>query len=377
MKKRIFYFTLAVLSVAFFACKDESADPIFNVDAPQTITGPTDASSFVFTSAQAGNSFEIAWTAAQLTPRNLQDPVYRVQMDFAGNNFASPVQLGSTSDLSVATTIGNLNGRLVTMTQLVGPDTTVNLELRVIANIENTAVDTIFSNVVGMAITAYNTVVNTEVTPIYMLGSATAAAWDNTAALEMKPLPDGKFSIVANLTAGNEIKFISDLGAWAPMWGTDGSGTWEDGPLVYRPTEADPDPSSIPSPDVDGQYLIIADTALLTYHVEAVDLIYLLGSATAAAWDNTAAIPMTYVENGVYTIIAELSAGNLIKFIDELGMWAPQWGTDATGTWESGPLVFRPDEATPDPTAIPSPTEAGMYRIDVNTIELTYTVTPQ
>jgi len=55
--------------------------------------------------------------------------------------------------------------------------------------------------------------------PIYLLGDGTSAGWDNTKALEVVHIGDGgQFAIVEHLTAGKFIKFIADLGAWAPQW---------------------------------------------------------------------------------------------------------------------------------------------------------------
>lgn len=105
--------------------------------------------------------------------------------------------------------------------------------------------------------------------------------------------------------------------------------------------------------------------------------IYLLGSATTIGWDNTAALPMTWIGGGQFAIVETLTPGSdkYIKFISVLGQWAPQWGTDATGTPEAGRLVYRPTEPVPDPAAIPAPAEAGDYRIVADTLNLNYTVT--
>lgn len=103
---------------------------------------------------------------------------------------------------------------------------------------------------------------------LYMLGDGCAAGWENTAALPMEGT-DGNYTITAELTTGGYIKFIEVLGQWAPMYGTDDSGTSASGSLVYRPTEDDADPASIPTPDTDGTYTITVNTTDLTYSIEA------------------------------------------------------------------------------------------------------------
>jgi len=365
-----------ILAVGLFACKNEDAGPILTLNSPPAITVPTSGTSYILSADMQDAIFEtFTWTGAGFSLKNVAQTTYKLQMDLQGNDFASPVLLSATSDLNHEMTVGAMNGKLILMG--VNPGEAATLELRIVANIED-KLDDIFSNVVTITVTPYSDVVTVK--PIYMLGSATLAGWDNTAALEMTYVDGGRYEIVTTLSpgAGQFIKFISSLGQWAPQWGTDASGTAENGALVYRPTESEPDPPAIPAPAIASQFKIIADTALLTYEVFEYGDIWLLGAATTVGWDNTLALPMTKVAEGRYTITTTLDpAGQFWKIIDERGAWAPQWGTDAGGTADSGNLVYRPDEATPDPPAIPAPAAQGLYKIDVDIVALTYTVTPQ
>jgi len=103
--------------------------------------------------------------------------------------------------------------------------------------------------------------------------------------------------------------------------------------------------------------------------------IYLLGSGTPAGWVNTEALEMAYLGDGKFARVEYLDPDvpdSFFKFISVLGAWAPQWGTDAAGTPEVGPLIYRPDEATPDPDAMPTPEVAGNYYIEADTANLEY-----
>lgn len=106
---------------------------------------------------------------------------------------------------------------------------------------------------------------------LHIIGDATEAVWDNTKAIPMEKLAPGKFQLVANLSAdaSEGFKFLELQGAWAPMYGQDGNGTWEKGKLQYRPTESVADPKSIPPPPNTGSYLIEVDIAAGTYKVTA------------------------------------------------------------------------------------------------------------
>jgi hypothetical protein len=118
-----------------------------------------------------------------------------------------------------------------------------------------------------------------------------------------------------------------------------------------------------------------------------VEPIYLLGGGTSAGWNNSIeyVIPAYYLpESGTdstFAVVDSLtpagtdgSDGNM-KFVRFVGLWAPQWGTDDTGTSESGPLVLRPTESEPDPAAIPVPDVQDDYLIKVDIVNLTYTIT--
>ena len=104
---------------------------------------------------------------------------------------------------------------------------------------------------------------------LYMLGSGCAAGWDNTLALPMTGT-NGEYTITTELLGEpNEIKFITTLGQWAPMYGTDGDQTPTAGNLVYRETENDPDPPAIFVPAAAGTYTITANINTLTYTITA------------------------------------------------------------------------------------------------------------
>ncbi|HEY9114314.1 MAG TPA: SusE domain-containing protein [Bacteroidales bacterium] len=387
MMKKFKLIILLALFIGLVSCQKPLKDPVLNMSqtVASVITSPQNGSLLVLKKEQTDSTLTISWSATEYNLTELALTNYSLEMDFADSSFSKPIVIASSTSTSYSTTVGALNTKLKSAFK-VEPGDTVSFAYRVRAFINNSSdYSEIYSAPITIAYSTYSDVV--IVSPIYMLGSATLAGWDNTMALEMTHLADGKFSIISTLTAGTDmyVKFISDLGAWAPQWGTDAEGTSEAGNLVYRPTEDVPDPPGIPGPDVTGEYLIIADTANLTYTITlATEVtppppIYMLGSATAAGWDNTKALEMTYVSGGKFSIVATLTTGTdmFVKFISDLGKWAPQWGTDATGTSAEGPLVYRPTEDVPDPPAIPAPSTTGQYLIEADTATLMYTISPR
>ncbi len=128
-----------------------------------------------------------------------------------------------------------------------------------------------FTLTIDAAADTYTFKAETAGTPapeMYLLGDGSLAGWDNTKALPLTGT-NGNYSITTQLTGGKYIKFITTLGQWAPMYGTDANGTSTSGNLVFRETEAVADPASIPTPATDGTYTINMNTTTLTYTITA------------------------------------------------------------------------------------------------------------
>ncbi len=374
--KNIAILLLVVFGIGLVSsCKKEPKEPVLDMNQTNaaSISNPANGSSIVFTEGNQDSTLMFNWTAAQYELTDLETTKYLLQMAKSGTNFEKPSELTSTSDLTYSTTYGVINAKLLIAGE--APGTPVNYDFRVVSFINNTTEYTnAYSASAMVELVPFEKALTTS--PIYLLGSATTIGWDNMLALELTYLEEGKFAIVETLSGGAEfIKFISDLGAWAPQWGTDDTGTSEMGPLVYRPTEDIDDPLAIPCPEEAGDYYILADTANLTYEVSKTSAtLFLVGDASDAGWDNANGIPFTKESPGIFTLTTNLKAEGGLKFLEVSGQWAPQWGTDDTGTADTGPLVYRPDEGTADPPNIVAPSSAGEYLITLNLITKTYTI---
>ncbi|MDY0101307.1 MAG: SusE domain-containing protein [Lentimicrobium sp.] len=388
MKKTLF-FIIALAGIALFnSCEKSGLDPVLDMENTinPIIATPTSNSSFVLLESQKDEVMtNFTWAEAKyevnagrnwnlLNATMIASPTYTLQMDTESDNFSSPVTLASTTETSFSITVGKMNDKLLSMG--MPADEAQNLVFRVMADVTaNSTYENAYSETIKLTVTPFNAEIIYP--PIYLLGDATDAGWDNANALPMHGFSETEFAIVANLAGeGTGLKFIKTLGAWAPQWGTDATGTSEAGPLVLRPTEDDPDPTPIPAPAEVGQYRIYVNTSTLTYTItKASETLYLLGDGTTAGWDNANAIPLTKTAPGMFEITTTLAGGaTFFKFIETLGQWAPQYGTDADGTNSGGNLVLRPTESEPDPPAISVPEAAGSYKITVDLAKMTYTV---
>jgi len=205
---------------------------------------------------------------------------------------------------------------------------------------------------------------------MYMLGNGCTAGWDNTLALPMTGTA-GVYYIATALTPASELKFISTLGQWQPQYGTDATGTSTGGP-VFVNDGTGTDPASIPTPATAGFYVVTLNINDMTYTIAPA--LYMLGDGCTAGWDNNAALPMMGGANGVYSITTTLLGDpTSLKFITTLGLWQPQYGTDATGTATGGPLFLNDGTGT-DPANIFVPATAGLYTVTADITGMTYTI---
>jgi hypothetical protein len=390
MKNIILIFMGALGIVLFFsACEKNDKEPKMNLESSvvSDITTPEDGGVYVLTLADSANPFVVQWTATTYSTSGdavLPMPTYSLQMVFADSSFDGAKELYNTQDLSFETIIYKFNNTLISMG--MATDSTGDIDLRVVGGISGADYTKVSSEIITLTVTPFEPPTPSIPTEklIYLLGDATPVGWDNVNALPMASLGEGRYARVEKLDpgAGDWFKFISVLGFWAPQWGTDAdaTGTPESGPLVYRPDEVTPDPDAIPVPLVAGNYYIEADTINLEYKTFLTSgELYLVGDATPVGWDNAAGLPFTEDPDTahIFTITTDLNADGGMKFLEVLGEWAPQWGTNENGTAEEGNLIYRPTESVPDPVNIPAPGTAGQYKITVDLRKLTYTVTPQ
>jgi len=171
---------------------------------------------------------------------------------------------------------------------------------------------------------------------LFLVGDATPTGWDNTATSNNYPLfrdsaNDNIYFYTGKFNVGG-IKVIEQRGAWAPQYGG------ENGSLIYRATEADPDPSPV-TVDSEGYYTFTINIEEMTYSLESYDAsaateydqIGLVGAGTTVGWpgDDNPTPDILLTQSSVdphiwYTEAVELSEDG-IKFRANLA-WDTSWG---------------------------------------------------
>lgn len=105
--------------------------------------------------------------------------------------------------------------------------------------------------------------------------------------------------------------------------------------------------------------------------------LYITGNALPSDWTNDppASQKLTKVNSTTWTYIADFEPGEFYKFLSTPKNWQPQYGgKSATG----GELGYRMSATSgSDPDAIPTPSDAGRYKITLNFKTGRYTVEKQ
>jgi len=113
------------------------------------------------------------------------------------------------------------------------------------------------------------------------------------------------------------------------------------------------------------------------------NVLYITGDATAEGWTNAPsdAQKCEQISNTEYSIVTDFAPGKQYKFLTTLNNWQPQYGVatksgvDSKKGGDIGYNFALPGQKDPD--GIPTPDEAGTYKVDLNFKTGKYTVTKQ
>ena len=295
---------------------------------------------------------------------------YALQMDVAGNNFATPQVLKTGTTLNSSITVNDLNSLAIAAGIIGG--STKSMEFRVVSYLGTTyATKMVTSNVVSVKLTTF-----TPVPPaLYIVGDATDGGWSNPV-----PLPSQQFSridavsygIVVKLTAGKSYLLLPLNGDWGHKYG--GASATGGALLADNAVPG----SNTPAPATTGMYQIVVNFQTGTYTVTPFTntiptALYIVGDATDGGWANPVPVPsqqFTKIDGASFGAVVKLTTGKSYLFLPVNGDWSKKFGgASATG----GALLA--DGAVPGSNT-PAPSATGYYQIIVNFQTNTYNVTP-
>ena len=230
------------------ACADDAkvkisanpAAPVLSAPSQKTTAYRTDSAAYVLSLDSTGIAETFVGTPADYSVKTTVN--YSLQIDKAGNNFANPLTLTSSTKDTLAVTVMQLYN-IITNPSPSGLNSTVGVkasfDVRVMATI-GANLQTLYSNVRTIKVNPrpslkpYNQVIN--LVPYYIVGLGDGA-WNNSAAglgkslIPLSVVPGsvynsagaGVFTYTGYFMHSNGFKLIRDIGSWTEQWGMTGT----------------------------------------------------------------------------------------------------------------------------------------------------------
>lgn len=297
---------VALFAVLAISCSSDDVEdrPVVTAKDAPVLVAPEQNNSYVLAIENAASQAErFVWTAANFD----QDVAinYTVQLDRAGNEFATPQDLGSViGNTQLSISVEALNTKVIAAGGVAFEAATY--EVRVKASV-NATFEPLYSNVSTLSITPY-----VSIAPkLYLVGAPQAyyglSGWSETTAMEMRYIGSGTtkvFEAYVKVASGDAFKFV-DTQSWANgNFGTIGGA--QDGNLENGEGSVD---IKVAETDGSGLYYIWVDIDNLKY--KAIKMNWgIIGDATPNAWTNETAMIYDFATN-TYSYSGTLTAGEL------------------------------------------------------------------
>ena len=380
MKKfLIHFFAVTLLAGLATGCEEKEVLPFYEAGK-----APVLSSSATNVAAPPSDSLAEVLTFNWTSPEYSTDSStykYIFQLDTAGGNFATAHEKTFTATRNLSFTGKELNQLLISYGFKAG--TAHAMEARVISSYANNN-EKYPSNTLALQMTPYKIPPKIPVPDeLIMVGDATGGGWDNPAANPDQAIAQ-KFALVDettyagvfHLNGGKSYLMLPKSGNWDHKFG----GTSKTGGDLL--VDGAVPGSNTPAPDTDGDYLIVADFQLGKYTVTPFNpqhglptQLVAVGGATDYGWTNDLANPQKFTRlNSVqYTLTTNLKANDFYLVLPEPGNWGKKYGVED----KSLPAAKLAGTLKPEGQDIPSPSEAGSYKIDVNFADMSYKLTKQ
>ena len=381
--KTIFKNFLAVVSAAliFAACSKVDDLPYYNAGTAPTLSATT--TTLAANAADSSNTLvSFSWT----NPGHAADSAsykYVLQIDSAGRNFSRAATKTLIGSRDVSFTAKQINEILLGFG--FSFNVTYTIEARLISSYGNNN-EQLISNSISMTAKPYKVppaVALPFADKLFIVGGATDFGWNNSnpmpAVRQLTRLDETTWAGIYFLNGGSAYLLLPEAGNWGNKYSVQDNsipGAANEGPFGYNL------PQDIPGNVSQGAnwYKMVFDFQVGRYKLTKEDYalgqeLYITGDGTPSGWTNSPppSQRFTMVSNGVFEIIMNFVPGKLYKFLNTNGAWQPQFGGDNANGGSLG-ANYGPQG---DPAAIPTPATAGAYKVVVNFLTKTYTVTPQ
>ena len=187
---------------------------------PPVITNPANGAAFLLSIGNSGNTaLTVNWTDVVLNSDLDVDVAYTIEAAMGGSNFASPVSMGSVTNLATfSVTHADLNA--VALGIGLSPGVAGNVDLRIKARNTNQSGDVLTRTTLTRTISV--TPYSVTFPNLYFVGDATSPGWsnnnNNTPVFRNQNVPNNYF-YTGYFSAGY-FKLLETKGQWQPQWGT-------------------------------------------------------------------------------------------------------------------------------------------------------------
>ncbi|MDQ0477211.1 MULTISPECIES: SusE domain-containing protein [Chryseobacterium] len=374
MKNNIFkhIFLAVTLILGLISCDNREIITIDNVSSP--IVMDLSANSLVLDKNFPGNpALTVTWqSAAYSVPTEIS---YRIEIA-VDKDFAKPYTL--------ATVAGSQRAAAFTMLQMNDAAAAIGLVPNVSAKMFMRVISFLGS---GHSLAATSNVTSLMVTPyvltypdFYLVGGATYVGWTPEKAQILYKKENLSY-IYTNLQSGENFRFLGQLAWDGKNYALNTPGTkagnqyfkqWSD--VLTKP---DGDEENIKFTGATGVYKI---TINATLGVQTIELkqspiatydfpeIYLVGNIAGNGWNETNAIPMTTIGDGVYEFTSTLAGDTEFKILGQKSWGNLDWG-NISGDGNTGFVGPKGDNGN-----IKFAGDGSSYKITVNLKAGTYKI---
>ena len=363
------------LGVFMSSCDKAESLPLY-----QKGTAPDLGASSVNLTLLAPDSNKVALSLGWSDAQYATDPShvkYVVELDSAGKKFAN-ANTWTTNSLNYSFLTKELNN--VLLNRGYAFNTPVTMEVRVTSSYTNNN-EKLSSNVIQIRMVPYKIppkVALPSSNRLFIVGGATQGGWNNPVPVpvqELTRMDETTWSGIFKLTGNQSYLLLPVNGDWNTKYGGVAPGNNSNNPLG---DDFKIQGSDLIAPATTGNYRVTVNfqTGKFSLTPVANDLpsqLYITGDATPDGWTNSpsAAQKFTQLTNGVFEITMAFTPGKFYKFLSSPGNWQPQFG----GSSATGGTLGANYGGGNDPDAIPTSAAAGNYKIQVNFLTNSYTVT--
>jgi hypothetical protein len=386
MKKLLnIFFVIGVAGLFLTACKKDEMKAVYGGGNGVTLTSTATTLNLVAADS-LNQAVKFSWTDPSYKidgDRSSLKVTYTLEIDTAGGSFAKPITATAVDAFELAYTVKEFNTLLIKYGLKAGKTYTLNSRLSSSLYWSSSKAT---SNTVNITATPYQ-VKPTPKFPVpdalFIVGDATVGGWTNPVpapAQQLTKIDEFTFGIVTNLTAGKFYLLLPTNGSWDHKYAIadkTNPAFQAGGDLIVDGGQ------DIPAPAATGLYKIIVNFITGSYSVTSVtsDItpanLYIVGDATAGGWGNPVPVPaQQFTRNGAngYTITVNLTGGKEYLFLPVNGDWGHKYAVADNSIPESkegGTFIIDGGQN------FKGPDDTGLYKIDVEFVTRTYTVTKQ